>query len=242
MSPRTQDRSTAKNYDIIAVSAFKGRMGTMATAFSSAQSTLILRDISWRTYEDLLADLRDRSAPRLTFDRGVLEIMSPTQDHEQTNTAIALFVSTVAEELEIDFLSLGSTTYKRQDLMRGFEPDSSFYIQNIDRVFGKTIDLSVDPPPDLIVEVEVASNSLDKLPLYAALGVPEVWRYGGSKLSILTLVGSGYRESESSAVLPPLTAHVVSDFITQSRSLRSTAWLKNVRQWAAQNRMNIKEQ
>src|SRR5215469_4226455 len=177
----------------------------MTTALGTAQPTLILRDISWRTYEDLLADLSDRSVPRRTLDRGVLEIMSPTQEHEQTDTAIALLVSTVAEELEIDFLSLGSTTHRHQDLMRGFEPDSSFYIQNLGKVLGKTVDLSVDPLPDLIVEVEVTSDALDKLPIYAALAVPEVWRYAGSKLSILLLAGGCYRESENSAVLPSLS-------------------------------------
>jgi|SRR5262249_517467 len=166
--------------------------------------------------------------------------MSPTREHEQTNTAIALLVSTVAEELEIDFLSLGSTTYKRRDLMRGFEPDSSFYIQNLDAVLGKsTIDLKADPPSDLIVEVEVTCDSLDKLPLYAALGVPEVWRCDRGSLTILRLVGGAYGEFESSAVLPPLTIQVVSDFIAQSRSLKSTAWLKKLRHWVAQNRMNM---
>src|SRR6516225_6867707 len=202
----------------------------MATAFGSAQPTLILQDISWRTYEDLLADLRDRSAPRLTFDRGVLEIMSPTREHEQYNSAIALLVSTVAEELEIDVLNLGSTTFRRQDLMRGFEPDSSFYIKNLDSILGKsTIDLNVDPPPDLVVEVDITSDSLDKLPVFAALRVPEVWRYDGNRLSILVLDKDFYRESEASTVLRHLSARTLSEFIAQSRSLRSTAWLKNLR-------------
>jgi Uma2 family endonuclease len=209
----------------------------MATAFGSAQPTLILQDISWRTYENLLADLRDKSVPRLTFDRGVLEIMSPTREHEQYNTAIALLVSTVAEELGMDVLKLGSTTYRRQDLMRGFEPDSSFYIQNLDSILGKnTIDLNVDPAPDLVIEVDITRDSLDKLPVFAALGVPEVWRYDGNRLSILVLARGVYHESETSAVLPPLTASTLSEFVAQSRSLRSTAWLKNLRQLVRQSR------
>jgi Uma2 family endonuclease len=204
----------------------------MATAFVSAQFRVILGDISWRTYEDLLADLRDRSAPRLTFDRGVLEIISPTREHEQYNTAIALLVSTVAEELEIDILNLGSTTYKRDDLMRGFEPDSSFYIQNLHSVLGKsTLDLTVDPPPDLVVEVDITSDSLNKLPIFASVAVPEVWRYDGIGLHILVLAGGAYRESEGSVGLPPLSARVVSEFIAESRQLGSTAWLKKLRQW-----------
>jgi Uma2 family endonuclease len=208
----------------------------MATAFGSAHPTLILRDISWRTYEDLLADLRDMSAPRLTFDRGVLEIMTPTREHEQYNTAIALLVSTVAEVLEIDVLNLGSTTYRRPDLMRGFEPDSSFYIQNLESILGKsTIDLSVDPPPDLVVEVDITSDSLDKLPVFAALRVPEVWRYDGNRLSILVLDLDVYHESEASVVLQSLTARTLSEFIAQSRTVKSPAWLKNLRQWVRQS-------
>ena len=205
----------------------------MATAFGSAQPRVILRDISWRTYGDLLTDLRDRSAPRLTFDRGVLEIMRPSREHEQYNTAIALLVSTVAEELETDVLNLGSTTYKRSDLMRGFEPDSSFYIQNLRSVLGKnTLDLTVDPPPDLVIEVDITSESLDKLPVFAAaLSVPEVWRYDGRRLHILLLAGGSYHESDSSVVLPPLTARIASEFIAESSALGSTAWLKKLRHW-----------
>ena len=145
---------------------------------------------------------------------------------------VVLLVTTVAEELVVDILNLGSTTYKREDLMRGFEPDSSFYIRNLDRVVGKnTLDLTVDPPPDLVIEVDITNGSLDKLPIVAALGVPEVWRHDGSRLHILVLAAGTYHESERSGVLPPLTARVVSEFIAESRSLGSTAWLKKVRQW-----------
>ena len=205
----------------------------MATVITTEQ-TIVMHDVSWTTYENLLSDLKDQSSPRLTYDRGMLEIMSPTREHEEYNGAIAQLIRTVAEELSIDVLGLGSTTYRREDLLRGFEPDSSFYIQNLDRVAGKKdINLSVDPPPDLVVEVHITRSSIDKLALYAEMSVPEIWRYDGQELTILLLnnVSGVYHESDRSSALPVLTGLAVADFVEEARSLRSTAWLKVIREW-----------
>ncbi|MGH9765763.1 MAG: Uma2 family endonuclease [Blastocatellia bacterium] len=205
----------------------------MATVITTKQ-TIVMHEVSWTTYENLLSDLKDQSSPRLTYDRGMLEIISPTREHEEYNGAIAQLIRTVAEEMSIDVLGLGSTTYRREDLLRGFEPDSSFYIQSLDRVAGKKdINLSVDPPPDLVVELDITRNSLDKLALYAEMSVPEIWRYDGQKLTIVLLnnVSGVYHESDRSSALPVLTGLAIANFVEQARSLRSTAWLKAIREW-----------
>src|SRR5207253_9931566 len=158
--------------------AWRYRKGMSVASKPPTADRVIIRDVSWQTYECLLKDLENRSAPRLAYDRGILEIMSPPFGHEEVNRALAAIVEIVLEEMEIDFRNAGSTTFKREDQERGFEPDSSFYIRNVERVRGKNkLDMNVDPPPDLLIEVDLTHNSLNKFPLYTALAVPEVWRY-----------------------------------------------------------------
>lgn len=149
---------------------------------------VILRRVSWETYERLLAEHEQCSSPRFTYDRGVLEIMSPSIRHERLNRSIATMCEVIAEELHIELDNAGSTTFKRADLTRGFEPDSCFYVQNVERVRGRDqIDLTVDPPPDLVIEIDLSRSSLDRFPIFASIGVPEVWRYDGTRLTIFIL-------------------------------------------------------
>ena len=204
----------------------------MATVLSTPNQREMMYDISWETYERLLVDFAESSAPRLAYDRGTLEIMSPLEEHEERNRTIALLVEAVAEERDIDIRNLGSSTFKRKDLAKGFEPDSCFYIQNAVRVQGKKrIDLQVDPPPDLVIEIDITSPSLPKLPISAQLAVPEVWRYDGSSLSVLRLESGKYREVDESLALPGLTSSVLTQFLEDSRTLRRTEWLRKLRQW-----------
>jgi len=178
------------------------------------------------------ADHADSSAPRFAYDRGTLEITSPVAEHEEPNRAIALLEEVVAEELGLDLRNLGSTTLKREDARRGVEPDACFYIWNEPRVRGKAgIDLALDPPPDLVVEIDITSPSLDKLPIYARLGVPEVWRYDENGVTILRLAGEAYVAAAESAALPPLTGAVLSRFVAESKRLPRTAWLRALRTW-----------
>jgi Uma2 family endonuclease len=208
----------------------------METIKSPAEHRIILHNTSWETYERLLADHRDSSSPRFTYDRGELEIMSPSPEHEKFNRRIAQLVLAVAEELDIEAEDLGSTTFRREDLERGFEPDSCFYIQNEEQVRGKDrIDLTVDPPPDLVIEIDITSPSFSKLPIYAQIGVPEVWRYDGEGMTILVLEGSDYAETSESIVLPPVTSSVLTDFVEKSKTTSRTAWLKEVRKWSREN-------
>lgn len=201
------------------------------------EQRVIVRPVSWATYERLLADLANQSSTRLTYDRGTLEIMSPLPEHEEYNRTLALLVEVLAEELGIDIRNLGSTTFRHENLARGFEPDSCFYIQHEAQVSGKsTIDLTIDPPPDLVIEVDITSGSLDKFPIYAQVGVPEIWRCDGQRVRIYTLAVEGYVESDPSLALPLLAGTVLSDFLEQSKTLKRTALLRAFRAWVRQQR------
>jgi Uma2 family endonuclease len=204
---------------------------------SGYPETVLLHNIRWSTYESLLRDRCDAPSPRLTYDRGDLLIMVTSLDHEQTNRCIATLIQTIAEEFEIESRDFGSTTYKRKDLQRGFEPNSCFYFKNEARMRGKKrLDLSRDPPPDLIIEIDIHHLSLNKLPLFAAFGVPEVWRFDGTQVEIYVLSRSEYRRVERSLALPALMAQTITTFVAQSDDLGRLEWLKNVRQWARQHK------
>jgi Uma2 family endonuclease len=208
----------------------------METVKIPAEQRVLLHDTSWGTYERLLADNENNSAPRFTYDRGELEIMSPSPEHEKINRRIAQLVLAVAEEMGVEAEDLGSTTFRREDLERGFEPDSCFYLQNEEQVRGKDrIDLASDPPPDLVIEIDITSPSFNKLPIYAQMGVPEVWRYDGERMTILILEDSDYAETEESLVLQPVTQSALAGFIGKSKSTKRTTWLESVREWTRQN-------
>ncbi len=202
----------------------------MSTVTSSAEHRVVLRNVSWDTYERLLKDLECSSTPHLTFSEGVLEIMSPLREHEECNRNLALMVEIFAEEFEIEIGNLGSTTFKREDVERGFEADSCFYIQNEARMQGKRdIDAAVDPPPDLVIEIDLTSDSIDKFPIFAKLNVPEVWRYSKGQIAIFTLERGKYRRRPTSLALPLLTATDLTELLKSSASMKRTAWLRHLR-------------
>jgi Uma2 family endonuclease len=196
---------------------------------------VVLHGVAWDIYERLLDAHVDSSSPRFTYDRGDLEVMSPLPEHERLNRAVQLLVSLVAYETGVKVLSLGSATFRRQEIQRGFEPDSCFYVQNLRQVRGKTaIDLNVDPPPDLVVEIDMTKLSLPKVPIYAAFGVPEVWRYHAGEVQILRLPPEAgqYIEEEASQALPGVTAGWLSRLLEESRRLDDTEWMDRVREAA----------
>lgn len=198
---------------------------------------LILHGVSWATYESLLADFQDSHAAHFAYDRGVLEIMAPSAKHEEPNRTLALLVEMLALELHINIRNLGSTTFMRKDLQRGFEPDTCFYVRNVERIRGKEeIDLTIDPPPDLVLKVDITHPSLNKLPIYAAVGVPEIWRYDGQHLTIFILKDKTYHQQEESLAFSHLTRHVLSQFIAESKTLERLDWLRRVQEWARQNK------
>ena len=205
----------------------------MVTVLSPPEQRVILHNVSWETYERLLTDLQDSSAPRMTYDRGTLEIMSPSSEHERYNRTAAQIVEELAVEMNMNIDSLGSMTFRREDIDRGFEPDSCFYIQNAAHVRGKKrIDLSVDPPPDLVIEIDITSPSLAKFPIFEQVGVPEVWRFDGNRLTIYALAEEGYQERDASISFPTVTAQDVSDFIKDSETMERPEWVRELRGWA----------
>lgn len=205
----------------------------MAAVLETQEQRTILRHVSWETYEWLMLDYADSSAPHFTYDRGTLEIMSPFPLHERYCRFIEMLVQAVADRLDVDQDSLGSTTFKRADLQRGFEPDSCFYFQNGPLVRGKDrLDLRVDPPPDLVVEIDITHSSLDKLSIFGAFGVPEVWRYDGERLQILLREGDAYIDGTRSRIVPALTAAALTDILRGSSEIRASSWRRRVRAWA----------
>ena len=213
-------------------------MATLLIAPPEAwEQRVVMHNVSWETYEGLLAANADASSPRLTYHHGTLEIMSPSFQHERLTRTLAAIAQLVAEEIGAEFDDVGSTTFRRREFKAGAEPDSCFYLQNADRIRGKPeIDLAVDPPPDLVIEVEITSPAVSKLPIYARFGVPEIWLTDGRQVRILRLAGEQYEASDSSGSLPPLSGAALSELLEQRKTLSMLAWRRLVRNWARERR------
>ena len=194
-------------------------------------ATLVIRQVSWDDYERLLADMLERPGLRISYDCGNLEIMSPLPEHEEYGRFIDALVRILAEELDQNVQSYGSATWKRQKLAKGAEPDCCYYVKNADRVIGKRkFDLESDPPPDIVVEIDVTNESLSKFSIYAALSVPEIWRYDGNKNQFYEFTSAGYREIPASRFFPQLTPAMLTAALEQSKSAGQTAALRAFRQ------------
>ncbi|MGB3204678.1 MAG: Uma2 family endonuclease [Crinalium sp.] len=204
----------------------------MATTLIQNSSKVTLKNISWQTYEALLKDVEEAPGIRLTYDHGQLEIMTPLDQHESYKKLIGRFVETLTEELNIEIRSLGSRTCKREDLVRGLEPDQCYYIQN-ERIVREIeqIDLQLYPPPDLVIEIDITSSSINRLELYADLGVFEVWRYDGSRLIIYQLQDKNYQECDRSASLPQITSADVMRFLEMKKTMGETSLIRLFREW-----------
>ena len=204
-----------------------------ASTIDPPERRFCLSGVSWRTYKLLMVDYANRSAPRFTCDRGELEIVWLGSQHERANRTLATLVEIVVATRSVPVLAVGSMTYGRADLRRGVEADSIFYIRREPLIRGKwTIDPATDPPPDLAIEVEITPALIDKLPILAEMGVSEVWRCDGRRVTILMLTGAGYRESAASAALPPLTDADLTRFLADGETMGSTTWFRAVEAWA----------
>ncbi|MBW4570361.1 MAG: Uma2 family endonuclease [Tolypothrix carrinoi HA7290-LM1] len=190
-----------------------------------------LSGISWQTYETLLTELSYSRRMRLTYNRGNLEIMAPSPEHEIYKKTMGRFVETLAEELNIRIYPLGSTTFKRPELS-GTEPDECFYIKNINIVQGKKrIDLTQDPPPDLVVEIDITSSSENRFQVYADIGVPEIWRYDGKSFRINILQNQEYVTVERSLAFPNLPIAEISNFLQQVGQKDYLELVREFRDW-----------
>ena len=192
---------------------------------------VILRNISWETYERLLAEHQEDSGARFAYDRGTLEIMILSLRHERFKEKLMMLVGIIAEELAIDIEGAGSTTFRRQDLARGFEPDACYYIGEAEAIRQKNaIDLTVDPPPELVIEVDITSPSLNKLPILASVGVLEVWRFDGIRVDIFRLSGDRYLKVDKSTALPGVPRKVINRLLEASQAMKHPEWLRLVRE------------
>lgn len=196
------------------------------------EQRVVLQNISWQLFEDLLTELGEKRSTRLAYYKGNLEIMSPLWRHETPNRFIEALLLALVDELNLNIAPAGSTTLKRPDMDAGKEPDSCYYIQNEARVRGKTeLNLAEDPPPDLAVEIDITSSSLNQFELYAALGVPEIWRYDGQNLKIYHWQNGEYVECDRSptfSILPPVK---VDEFLAECQTIGVTAALRQFREW-----------
>jgi Uma2 family endonuclease len=181
-------------------------------------SSLILRNVSWDEYETLLEGLEESSGVRVSYDRGILEIVTLSSEHESYCRLLEKLLALFSTRRRVRILSFGSSTMRRKESGKGTEPDACFYVQTAPAIGRKIrIDFGLDPAPDVVAEIDLSHDSLSKLPTYAALGVPEVWRYDGNEVRIYQLREGRYVAAAASLALPELTPGVLTDFLNRSR-------------------------
>ncbi len=196
---------------------------------------LLLEDVSWQQLESMLAELGNSRATRLSYSNGILEIMVPLPEHEKAKEIISDMVKILLSERGINYDSLGSTTLKNEQMTQAVEPDACFYIQNQAAVIGKNrLDMSVDPPPDLAIEIDLTSRTL--LDNYQILGVPELWRYGRRGLQINILEAGRYMESEFSPTFLDIPIiELVNRYVQQTQISGSSQAIQAFRNWVKEN-------
>jgi Uma2 family endonuclease len=199
---------------------------------------IILEDVSWQLFEAILNELGEHRGSRVAYSQGTLEIMAPLPEHERAKVIIGNLVIVLLDELDRHWECLGSTTFKRKDIGAGIEPDDCFYIQNYQLMIGKDrLDLTIDPPPDLAIEIDVTSRT--KISAYQALRVPEIWRYENRNLEINLLQGEEYIKSQISPTFPdfPIT-EVIPRFVEMARTTGTSSAIRTFRQWVKEQIQN----
>lgn len=183
-----------------------------------AAAVVIFRNVSWEEYEDLLEQVGEASHLRISYNNGTLQVMTLSAEHEKYARFFEGLMTTIRLRLRINILSFGSATMRKQKQRKGNEPDACFYVQTADLIGNRIqLDFATDPPPDIAVEVDVHHDSLAKLPIYVALGVPEVWRFDGETLTIYLLDQDRYTESATSLALPMVTSRILTDALARLR-------------------------
>ncbi len=196
---------------------------------------MLLQDISWQQLENILSEMEERRAARISYSNGWLEIMVPLPEHEKDKELIGDLVKILLDKLEVDFEPFGSTTLKNERMRQAVEPDTSFYIQNQAAVIGKNrIDLTIDPPPDLAMEIDITSRS--RFDNYAILGVPELWRHTREGLEISLLKEGKYIKSESSPNFPNIPIiELVNEYVQQCLTIGRSQAMRNFKNWVKDN-------
>ncbi|MBE9212571.1 Uma2 family endonuclease [Plectonema cf. radiosum LEGE 06105] len=208
----------------------------MVVTNTLAEQRTVLHNISWETFETLLKETGEDRASQFAYDGSTLEIMTPLFEHENPKINFDRFIFILAEEMNIEIKSAGSTTLKRKIVRKGIEPDNCYYIQNELAVRGReTLDLTNYPAPDLAIEIDITSSCVDKLDIYSGLGVNELWRYDGKNLKFYQLIEDEYVECEFSIAFPLVSVKDMSIFIEQSKIMGEIALLKSFRDWVQKN-------
>ncbi|NJL69914.1 MAG: Uma2 family endonuclease, partial [Microcoleus sp. SM1_3_4] len=202
---------------------------------SNGEKRVIFHNLNWQAYQQIVSAIGESRSARFTYDRGTLEITMPLEEHEFYRELIGLFIRILVVELKLKIKTMGSTRLDREDLTRGTEPDNAYYIQNQPRVAGKTVNLAEDPPPDLVVEVDITHTDIDKPALYASLGVPEFWRFNGRIWRIYQLQDGEYREVEISPTFGQVPKTKLYEFLLQARE-DEVAAEQSLRQWIRQQK------
>ena len=200
----------------------------------SQHDTVVLDGVRWETYEQLRSDLDDAGEHvHIVYDDGRMTIMAPLAIHDREKRLIGRMIETLSLELDIPIASFGSATWKRQDLRKGVEPDEGYYVQHAPEIGGRTLlDLKRDPPPDLVLEVEGTRSPLPKFPVYAALGVPEIWHYDGTSIRCLHLARGGrYEAAEMSLAFPFLRPAELERFLAVVAEQGETAMMRTFQTW-----------
>lgn len=192
---------------------------------------VVLSHISWETYQSLLAEAGDNRSSRFSYSEGVLEIIMPSDLHETVNCLLKRIVTALTEELDLKIKGFGSTTLNREDLKQGAELDSCFYIQNVDRILGRRLDISTDPPPDLVIEVDITSPSSNRFVVYTQLEIPEVWRYWGESVQIYQWQNREYIICDRSPTFPILSVAMLNHFLQMAETQDDHAIIRALRQW-----------
>lgn len=196
------------------------------------QEHVYLPGVSYETYEALITEIQDRRRLRITYHNGRMEIMSPSQKHERGKTLIGRMIETLTEELNIPIFSVGSTTFKDELRDCGLEPDECYYVQHESDVRGKKIELGKDPPPDLVLEVDITTSVIDRFPIYAVLEFPEIWQFVGGDIVIHLLQANGqYVVTERSLALPMIPIKRLTEHLERASAIDETTWIRQFRQW-----------
>ncbi|MEH2264659.1 Uma2 family endonuclease [Nostoc sp.] len=196
---------------------------------------MLLQDISWQQLENILEEMGEKRAARISYSHGWLEIMVPLPEHEKDKEFIGDLVKILLEILQIYFEPFGSTTLKNERMRQAVEPDTSFYIQNQAAIIGKNrIDLTIDPPPDLAIKIDITSRT--RFENYELLGVPELWRYTQQSLEIYLLKEGKYITSESSPNFPDIPiVELVNEYVQQCLTIGRSQAMRNFRDWVKNN-------
>lgn len=192
---------------------------------------VILRDISWETYERILAEHENITNPRFAYCDGDLEIMVLGYQHERFKAELSELLVEISRILEIDYQDAASTTFRKEKKEKGFEGDGSFYFKYAEAIRAKSeIDLLKDPPPELVIEIDITHGSLPKFPIFADLGIEEVWRFDGEEVKFYHLQNESYAEIGESICLPKVRSEIVTELLFAAREMSRLNWVKLIHQ------------